>query len=54
MKKHITLAMNELGFIGKDALVALGKSATNCKFINRCGLMQIKRLELSPIGIPLG
>jgi len=26
--------MNEWGFISQETLVALGKSATNCKFIN--------------------
>ena len=39
--------MNEWGFIGQDTLVVVRKSATNCKFINRCGFEQMERLVLS-------
>jgi len=39
--------MNEWGFIGQDTLLALEKSATDCKFINRCGSVQLERLVLS-------
>ena len=39
--------MNEWGFIGEDTLVALGKSTTNCKFINQCGLVRPERIVLS-------
>ena len=36
--------MNEWGFIGNEALVALGKSATINKFKQRCGFEQMERL----------
>jgi hypothetical protein len=39
--------MNEWGFISQDTLVVLESSATNCKFINRCGFEQMARLVLS-------
>jgi hypothetical protein len=42
-----TIPMNEWGFISYESLVALGKAATNCKFINRCGYEQMARLALS-------
>jgi hypothetical protein len=36
----------EWGFLSYRALVALGKSATNCKFINLYGFEQMERLVL--------
>ncbi len=39
--------MNEWSFMGNEALVALGKSATINKFKQRCGFEQMERLVLS-------
>jgi len=39
--------MNEWGFIGQDTIVGIGKSATKCKFKQRCGYVRDERLELS-------
>lgn len=41
------MAMNEWEFIGQEILVELGKFGTNCKFINRCGLVAEERISLS-------
>ena len=46
-KLALTIPMNEWGFIDQDTSMALGKSATNRKFINRCGYEPIARLVLS-------
>ncbi len=35
-----------MGFIGQDTWVRLGKSATNCNFNNRCGLVVEERTML--------
>lgn len=45
--KRITLAMNEWGFISQESLAALGKPATICKFIYRCGCVQMASLVFS-------
>jgi hypothetical protein len=45
--RWVTTPMNELGFIGQESLVVLGKSATIYKFKQRCGLMLVERLVLS-------
>jgi hypothetical protein len=46
MKKQLTYAMNEWGFIGQDILVVLGKSATKYKF-KYVWLVPVERLVLS-------
>lgn len=47
MKKAITNAMYEWGFIGQESLVALRKSATISKFKSRCGYVRDERLVIS-------
>lgn len=47
MNLSITAPMTEWGLVSGENLVALGKSATKCKFINRCGFEQMERLALS-------
>ena len=46
-EQSITTPMNEWGFIGFETMAALGKSATNCKFIIGCGLEEMESLVLS-------
>jgi hypothetical protein len=40
MKKAITYAMNEWGFIGRDTFVGIGKFATSFKFKSRRGYVR--------------
>ena len=47
MKRALTCAMNEWGFIGQDSLVALGKSATMYNFKSMRGYVRDERLVLS-------
>ena len=43
-KRAITTAMNEWGFVSRDILVVVGKSATDAKFNKRCGFEQMERV----------
>jgi hypothetical protein len=47
MKKAITNAMNEWGFIGQASFVRIGKSATSFIFKSRRGYVRYERLVLS-------
>ena len=39
MKQRLAAPMNKWGIISQDTLVAFGKSAANCKFIDLYGLV---------------
>lgn len=47
MKRAITYAMNEWGFIGQDSFVRIRKSATNYKFKSKRGYVRDEKLVLS-------